>query len=49
MVVLRNEAQVEARFSPFGHSANFDERLVHGLRQTYHRLKNHFICTRWYS
>jgi hypothetical protein len=22
---------------------------VHGLRQTYHRLRNRFGCTRWYS
>jgi hypothetical protein len=23
--------------------------LVHGLCQTYHRLRNHFVYTRWYS
>jgi hypothetical protein len=22
---------------------------VHGLSQTYHRLRNHFGCSRWYS
>jgi hypothetical protein len=22
---------------------------VHGLRQTYHRVKNYYGCTRWYS
>jgi hypothetical protein len=26
------EAQVEARFGPFGDSATLDARLVHGLR-----------------
>jgi hypothetical protein len=31
---------VEARFGPFGDSANLDIRSVHGLRQTYHRLRN---------
>jgi hypothetical protein len=37
---LGDEAQVEARFGPFGDSANLDE--VHWLRQTYHRLGNQF-------
>ena len=40
MVLLGDEAQVEARFSPFGDSANPDARSVHGLRRTYHRLRN---------
>jgi len=48
-VLLGDVAQVEARFGSFGHSANLDARMVHGLRQTYHRLINHFVCTRWYS
>jgi hypothetical protein len=30
---------VEARFSPFGDSANLDTRKVHGLRRTYHMLR----------
>ena len=42
MVPLGDEAQVEACFGTFGDSANFDARLVHGLRRTYHRLGNHF-------
>jgi hypothetical protein len=42
MVLLGDEAQVEAHFGPFVDSANLDPRLVHGLRQTYHWLKNHF-------
>jgi hypothetical protein len=40
MVLLGDEAQVEARFGPFGDSANLDK--VHGFRQIYHRLRNHF-------
>jgi hypothetical protein len=40
MGLLGDEAQVEARFGTFGDSATFDSRLVHGLRQTYHRLRN---------
>jgi hypothetical protein len=35
MVLLGDQAQVEARFGPFGDSASLDE--VHGLRRTYHR------------
>jgi hypothetical protein len=31
---------VEARFGPFGDSANLDE--VRGLRRTYHRLRKSF-------
>ena len=28
---------VESRFDPFGHGVSVGARLVHGLRQTYHR------------
>jgi hypothetical protein len=38
MGLLGDEAQVEARFSPFGDSATLDARLVHGLHRTYLRL-----------
>ena len=31
MVLLGDDAQVEARFGPFGDSANPDAREVHGL------------------
>ena len=44
-----DKAQVEARFSPFGDSANLDVRQVHGLRRSFHRLENRFGRTRWYS
>jgi hypothetical protein len=40
---------VDARFGLFGDSANLDARLVHGLRRTYHRLRNRFGRTRWIS
>ena len=40
---------VESRFGPDGDSASVDARQVHGLRQTYHRLRNRFGRTRWYS
>jgi hypothetical protein len=49
MVLLGDEAQMEARFGPFGYSANRDSRLVHGLRRTYCELGNHFGHTRWNS
>ena len=42
MVLLGDEAQLEARFGPFGDSANLDARSVHGLRRTYHRLRKSF-------
>jgi hypothetical protein len=38
MGLLGDEAQVEARFGPFGDRAILDARLVHGLRRTYRRL-----------
>jgi hypothetical protein len=46
MVLLGDEAQVEAWFSPFGDSANLDARYVHGLCRVYHSLGNHFGRTR---
>jgi hypothetical protein len=46
MGLLGNEAQVEARFGPFGDSATLDARLAHGLVQTYHRLGNTIGGTR---
>jgi hypothetical protein len=49
MVLLGDEAQVEACFGPFGDSANFDARVVHCLLRTYYRHKNHFGHTQWNS
>jgi hypothetical protein len=31
MVLLGDEAQVDARFGPFGDNAKLDARLVHGF------------------
>jgi len=48
MVLLAEDAQVEARFGLFGGSANLDPRL-HGLHGTYHMLKIQFGRTQWNS
>jgi hypothetical protein len=45
--LLGDEAQVEARFGPFGDSATLDARLEHGLRRTYRSLGNSIGRTRW--
>ena len=45
MVLLGDEAQLEARFGLFGDSANLDVRSLHSLRGMYHRLGNHFRRT----
>jgi hypothetical protein len=47
--LLGDEAQVEARFRPFGDSATLGARLVHGLCRTYRRLRNSIGGTRWNS
>jgi hypothetical protein len=49
MVLLGDEAQVEACFGLFGDSANLDARQVNGLPQTNHRLRNLFGRTQWKS
>ena len=48
-VLLGDEAQVDACFSPFGDSANHDARYVQALRRMIHRLENCFGRTRWNS
>jgi hypothetical protein len=45
MVLLGDEAEVEARFGPFRDSANLDSRSMHSLRRTYLGLRNCFGCT----
>jgi hypothetical protein len=40
---------VKSHFGLFEDSVSVDARQVHGLRQTYHMLRNHFGHTRWYS
>jgi hypothetical protein len=42
MVLLGDLGHVESRFSPFRDSVSVGARLVHGLRQTHHRLRNRF-------
>ena len=42
MELLGDEAQVESRFGLFGYSVSICARSVHGLCQTYHRLRNCF-------
>jgi hypothetical protein len=49
MELLGDMGHVESRFGPFRGSVSVDARLVHGLRCTYHRLRNQFGHTRWYS
>jgi hypothetical protein len=49
MELLGDLDHVESCFGLFADSANLDARLVHGLRWTYHRLRNLFGCTRWNS
>jgi hypothetical protein len=49
MGLLDDEAQVEARFGPFGDSATLDARLMHGLRRMDCRLRNSIGGNRWNS
>jgi hypothetical protein len=49
MVLLGYEARLKTRFGPFGDSADFDARWVHGLADCTIRLENHFGHTRWNS
>jgi hypothetical protein len=46
---LGDVGQMEAHFGPFGDTVNLDARYVLGLRQAYHRIRNHFRRTRLYS
>jgi hypothetical protein len=46
MVIVGDEAQVDACFCLFGDSANLEARYVHGLCQMYDRLRCHFGHTR---
>jgi hypothetical protein len=42
MVLLGDEAQVDARFGPFGDSTNLDTRLVHGFTLNIPQAQNSF-------
>jgi hypothetical protein len=48
-ILLGDVGRVESCFGPFEESVSVGARLVCGLRQTYHRLKNRFGRTRRYS
>jgi hypothetical protein len=49
MVLLGDDAQVEARFVPFGDGAKLAARYVHSLCITYQRLQKRFGRTQWNS
>jgi hypothetical protein len=49
MELLGDVGHVESRSGPFVDSVSVGARFVHGLHQTYQRLRNHFESTRWYS
>jgi hypothetical protein len=42
MVLLGDDAQVEADFGPFRESGNPDARYVHSFHRTYHGLRKSF-------
>jgi hypothetical protein len=49
MELLNDVRHVESGFGLFGDSASVSARYEHDLHQTFHRLRNHFGCTRWNS
>jgi hypothetical protein len=49
MELLSDMGHVESRFGPFWDSISVGARKVHGLQQTYHRLRYRFGRTWWYS
>jgi hypothetical protein len=49
MELLGDAAHVESRFCPFCDGVSVGARYVHGLCQTYYRVKNCFGRTQWYS
>ena len=42
MELLGDTGHVESRFGPFGDGVSVGAKQVHGLRQTYHRLRKLF-------
>ena len=48
MELLGDVGHVESYFGPFGDGVSVGARQVHGLRQTYRRLKNRLGRTRCY-
>jgi hypothetical protein len=49
MELLRDVSHEESHFGPFGDGVNVGARMVHDLCQMYHRLRNQFGRTRWYT
>jgi hypothetical protein len=49
MEILGDMGHVESHFGPIEDVVSVNARLVHHLRQMYHRLRNCFGHTRWYS
>jgi hypothetical protein len=49
MELLGDIGQVEPQLFLFGDCVSVGARWVQGLRQTYHRLRNRFGRTQWYS
>jgi hypothetical protein len=49
MELLGDVTHVESHFGLLRGGVSIGARLVHRLRQTYHRVRNHFGRTRWYS
>jgi hypothetical protein len=49
MELLDDVRHVESHFGLFGDNVSVSARYVQDLHQTYHRLGNHFQCTRWNS
>jgi len=47
MELLGDVGHVEPRFDLFGDSVSVGARYVHGLRQTYQRLRYRFGHTQW--
>jgi hypothetical protein len=46
MELLGDVGHLKSHFSPFGDGVSVGARKVHGLRQKYHRRRNHFGNTR---
>jgi hypothetical protein len=49
MELLGDVGHVEFCFGLFGDGVSVSVRQVHGLRQTYHWLRNYFGQNRWYT
>ena len=45
MELLGHVGHVESDFDPFVHGVSVGAKLMRGLRQTYHRIRNHFGCS----